>query len=348
MSWGVVFAVSPWQSSRHLMARNEHVVLRAAIVACLAVAVIQIMIYASAVTVNLSNPNISPPEQTMIWAAKNLLPKFLGAVLLAGIMAAALSSASTFLSLVGFSANNDIVRSSETDESKLFRFSRPMMLLVGAVALLISLFFPPSLFWLTYFVGTVFASSWGPVAFMSVWSRRITADGAFWGITSGFVFNVVPKFFEFIGWIELPSYLDPLLIGAVVSYAVVVLVSRCGTVTREERLYRMRLHRTPPGDQDAGLTKITMLAPLMLITAGILMPVLFINWHVRPYQAATGALINGESLDWLTGEIFLALAWGVWLIPMGLLAIWVIRRSYERHLIFYNHIVRSMICIRYA
>lgn len=45
----------------------------------------------------------------MIWAAKNLVPKFLGALLLAGIMAAALSSASTFLSLVGFSVSNDIV-----------------------------------------------------------------------------------------------------------------------------------------------------------------------------------------------------------------------------------------------
>ena len=43
VSWALVYMVSPWQSSRHLMARNEHVVLRAAIYACLAVALVQLV-----------------------------------------------------------------------------------------------------------------------------------------------------------------------------------------------------------------------------------------------------------------------------------------------------------------
>ena len=97
MSWGFVYAVGPWQSSRHLMARDEHVVIRAAVYACFAVALMQVLIYGIGGLINLANPNISPSETVMIWAAKNLVPSFLGAVLLAGIMAAALSSASTFL-----------------------------------------------------------------------------------------------------------------------------------------------------------------------------------------------------------------------------------------------------------
>ena len=44
-SWLLVYAISPWQSSRHLMARNEHVVLRSAICACVAVAILQVAIY---------------------------------------------------------------------------------------------------------------------------------------------------------------------------------------------------------------------------------------------------------------------------------------------------------------
>ena len=43
--------------------------------------------------------------------------------------------------------------------------------------------------WLTYFGATLFASAWGPVALMSVWSDRITASAAFWGIVSGFLGN---------------------------------------------------------------------------------------------------------------------------------------------------------------
>ncbi|MGI9206235.1 MAG: sodium:solute symporter family transporter, partial [Woeseiaceae bacterium] len=37
IAWAFVYAVGPWQASRHLMARDEHVVLRAAILACLCV-----------------------------------------------------------------------------------------------------------------------------------------------------------------------------------------------------------------------------------------------------------------------------------------------------------------------
>jgi sodium/pantothenate symporter len=329
IAWSIVFAVSPWQTSRHLMARNEHVVLRASIVACLAVALLQVFLYAAGATVNLSNPDIMPPEQTMIYAAKNLMPEFLGAILLAGIMAAALSSASTFLSLVGFSANNDIVARKEKDEMKLLRQSRWSMLLIGAVALFIGLFFPPSLFWLTYFVGTVFASSWGPVAFMSVWSKRITADAAFWGIVSGFVFNVIPKFFDYIGWVDLPAWGDPILIGAVVSLIVIVVISGRSTVTREERVYRMRMHRTPPDEMDAGRCATTYLSPALLIVSGILIPLFYLKWHVRPYQAATDQLLDNGSINFLTGEAVLALTWGVWLVSASILAVWVIRKSYD-------------------
>jgi sodium/pantothenate symporter len=102
MSWGFVYAVGPWQSSRHLMAKDEHVVIRAAIYACIAVALLQILIYGVGGLINNANPNISPSETVMIWAAQNLVPSVIGALLMAGIMAAALSSASTFLSLVGF------------------------------------------------------------------------------------------------------------------------------------------------------------------------------------------------------------------------------------------------------
>ena len=80
MSWGFVYAVGPWQSSRHLMARDEHVVIRAAVYACLAVALMQILIYGIGGLINVANPNISPSEAVVIWAAKNLVPSFLGAL----------------------------------------------------------------------------------------------------------------------------------------------------------------------------------------------------------------------------------------------------------------------------
>ena len=120
----------------------------------------------------------------------------------------------------------------------MLRLSRLTMLLIGVITLVIAFFSPVDIFWQTYFVGTLFASSWGPVALMSVWSKRITADAAFWGIISGFLFNAVPKALEHLGWVELPFWLDPILLGGLVSLAVVLVLSTFSSVSRQEQAYR--------------------------------------------------------------------------------------------------------------
>lgn len=329
ISWALVYCVSPWQSSRHLMAKNEHVVLRAACFACLAVGMLQVVVYGMGAAINLGKSDIDPYEGAMIWASLTMLPEILGALMLAGIMAAILSSASTFLSLVGFSAANDIGIHTSLDEAKTLRFSRLMMLAIGAIALAAALVFPPNIFWLTTFIATVFASSWGPVGIMSIWSKNITEAAAFWGMTSGLVFNVVPKFFEFIDLITLPSYLNPVIIGAAVSLAVTIVVSRKTTVTEKEAANLAKLHETPIDEISEKKTRMSMLAPGILIVSGMIMPALLINFYVRPFQSTRGALSPDGSLDWFTGEAMLAISWAFVYIALGLFAIRVIRNGYS-------------------
>jgi sodium/pantothenate symporter len=329
LSWALVYTVSPWQSSRHLMAKNEHVVLRAACYACLAVGLLQVIVYGFGAVINLGKVDIDPPESATIWASLTMLPELLGALMLAGIMAAVLSSASTFLSLVGFSASNDIGIHKSDDEMKTLRFSRLMMLLIGTIALIAALIFPPNLFWLTTFIATVFASSWGPVGIMSIWSKRITESAAFWGMLSGFVFNVVPKFFEYIGVIEFPSYLNPVLIGGAVSLVVTFVVSRRTLVSEAESTYLTRLHVTPAAEIDKKRARTTFLAPAALIANGLIMPFLLIGYYIRPFQTATGTLRPDGSLDWYTGETVLALSWFVVYVTLGVFAIRIIRKTYS-------------------
>jgi sodium/pantothenate symporter len=328
LGWGFAYAVSPWQSSRHLMARDEHVVLRAAIYTCLVVGLLQLVVYGTGGFVNLAKPDIQPSTNVMIWASQNLVPQYLGALMLAGIMAAALSSASTFLSLVGFSASNDIIYHHERTEKQAIHISRLVMFGVGATALLATFLFPPSIFWVTYFIGPLFASTWGPVAMMSVWSKRITRDGAFWGIIAGFICNAVPWALDFSGMIALPSYLDPILLGAAASLLVTIAVSRRGTVSRAEHVYRMRLHRIPPEDIDHRLSRTTLLAPLVLVAYGCVMPFIMHRWYVKPYQRGSGELLADGSINWSTGEALLSLSWPVIWIPLGLLTFWMIRADY--------------------
>ncbi len=330
VSWALVYMVSPWQSSRHLMARNEHVVLRAAIVAAIVVALMQVLVYGMGGIINLGAPDIDPPDSAMIWASLNMLPEALGALMLAGITAAALSSGSTFLSLVGFSVSNDIGIHDNSDQDRTLRFSRIMMLVAGAVVLMLGLVFPPQIFWLTTFIATVFASSWGPVGIMSIWSKRITEAAAFWGMLTGLVFNVVPKFFVFIGAIDLPSYLDPAIIGFVASLVATVVVSRRTTVTPEEASYLESLHVRPEEDVKRSRLRRTLIAPVVLIVVnGVLAPWFLLEQYLKPYQAATGQLMSDGSLNIWTGEFAAIAAWVLIWFAVGLFSIGYIRRSYS-------------------
>ena len=328
ISWALVYMVSPWQSSRHLMARNEHVVLRSAIIACVVVALLQVLVYGLGGIINLGDAALDPPESATIWASINLLPKFFGALMLAGIMAAVLSSASTFLSLVGFSLSNDVGIYRQQDEQKVLRFTRLMMLVVGAVVLGLALVFPPQIFWLTTFIATIFASSWGPVGLMCIWSKRISESAAFWGMLTGLVFNVVPKFFEFIGVLHLPSYLNPVIIGGVASLVVTIAVSRRSEVSAAEADYLATLHVRPAEETRPSRLRTTLLIPAILILNGIVTPSLLTWYYVLPYQRATGMLMDG-GLNWMTGEMALMASWAVIYVSLGLFTLRFIRRAYS-------------------
>jgi len=325
IAWALVYAVGPWQASRHLMARNEHVVLRAAILACFCVIILQMLVYGAGGLMNLAKTDISPSETVLIWAAKSIVPELLGAFLLAGIVAAALSSASTFLSLVGFSVSNDMGRK---PLALTVNTTRRIMLLTSVIVLVCCYFFPPNIFWFMLFIGTVFASSWGPVGLMSIWSKRITEDAAFWGMVSGFFMNVIPATIDYLGIYHMPEYY-PAVIGTVTSVAVILVVSARGKVSREERIYRLRLHQTPPSEIDRDKTRKTLLAPLGLIVYGTAMPFLLIRYYVIPYQIGTGEILPDGSVNWSTGEALITLTVFILHVPLALMAMKVIWDRYN-------------------
>lgn len=325
ISWGLVYAVGPWQASRHLMARDEHVVVRSSVYTCIIVLLMQIFIYGLGGLVNIVNPDISPIETVIIWASKNMVPEILGAMLLAGIMAAALSSASTFLSLIGFSVSNDLVK---RKEPLTLNTTRILMMFSGLIVLVASYFFPTNLFWLMIFVGTVFASSWGVVGIMSVWSKNITEAAAYWGMLAGLIFNVIPALFQTLGWISLPSYFDPALIGFAASLLVTLAVMKFTSVTAEEAAYRDKLHIAPREDCDGEKIKKTIRASRIQMLFGAAMPFIILIYYVKPFQRGSGTLLPDGSMDWFTGEAFLALTWPVVHIGLAIITIMTVRKRY--------------------
>lgn len=316
VAWGIVVAVSPWQTSRYLMARSEHVVIRSACGALIAMLLLYLVTNFAAATVNLINPDISPPESTMIWVSMNLLPTALGAILICGVLAAGLSSASTFLSLVGFSVSHDILGSAEesaeeggeesavesaesgASEDQLsqlqggrLRNARVAMLFVGVTVIILALILPRNIYWLTHFAGPLFASSWGVVAFMSIWSRRITESGAFWGMAVGFAVNVGMNALSLAGLVKWPVMADPILVGVVCSYIAVAIVSRRGTVTTTESAYQQGLHLMPSAERDPETVRQTLLWPKVMVVMGALIAALMTLFYALPYQEAVAEVL---------------------------------------------------------
>jgi sodium/pantothenate symporter len=152
---------------------------------------------------------------------------------------------------------------------------------------------------------------------MSVWSRRITEAGAFWGILAGFAGNVLPKALALLGVITLPAWADPIIIGAVLGAAVTIVVSRRGAVSEAEARYRAKLHEVPPGELDAGEMRRTLRWPNFLIVGGVALALVMVAGYALPYRAATGAG---------AGELVLSLGCGLVLVGCGFLARWAVLR----------------------
>ena len=296
VAWGIVVAVSPWQTSRYLMARSEHVVIRSACGALIAMLLLYLVTNFAAATVNLINPDITPADSTMIWVATNVLPTALGAILICGVLAAGLSSASTFLSLVGFSVSHDILGDG-TDEGATaigenrppLRAARIAMLAVGFTVIGLALTLPRNIYWLTHFAGPLFASSWGVVAFMSIWSKRITESGAFWGMVTGFGVNVGMNALSVTDLVEWPVVADPILVGVVSSYIAVRVASKRGDHSIAASAYRDALHHMPAQERDPLAIRQTLVWPKVMVAMGLLIAVAMTLFYALPYGQAIAA-----------------------------------------------------------
>lgn len=283
--WALVVAVSPWQTSRYLMARDEHVVMRSSVWSSMGVLVVTIALYFAAAFIRNINGSLAGSE-AVIWAAMHVLPPVIGITMLVGISAAGISSASTFLSLLGFSIVNDIVpRTYDSDKQKLRR-SRWAMLLASVVILIPAYCNPPQIFVIMYFGGTVIASAWSIVAFGSVWSRKLSRTGAFLGMLLGFAGCVGSKIFYAVSGIVPPVYLDSFFIGMTLSVAGAILGSVLAPAGEQERREREKLFVREHAPACIAEQRKDHRLWIVYLAFGILTGLFFVFMYAIPYSRA--------------------------------------------------------------
>ena len=278
--WMSVCMVGPWQSSRYLMAKNEHTVIQSSFFSALGVFMLEFLVGMAAVMVNLINPNLTDSSQVMIWAAMNLLPQILGVILLTGVLSAGISSATTFLSLIGASVANDLFPSKKMNSIKAGRIA---MIIVSVVVLVTAIYNPPAIFWIMFLGGAIVASSWMPVAVASIFSKRLTKAGAYCGMLFGFLACFLLRLYASLFHISLPVWLDPSIVGIVFNIVAMISVSAFTQVTEEEKVARRNLFIIPDSEKDSEEIRKTLRYTRRSIWVGIIvMLVLLILWVV-PY-----------------------------------------------------------------
>ena len=283
--WAIVVMVSPWQTSRYLMAKDEHTVMRSSVFASMGVVVVTTLLYFSAAFIYKINPNLENASTNLIWAAMNVMPMIVGVIMLTGILSAGISSASTFLSLIGTSLTNDIMKQKDDMKANL-RLSRIVMGVVSVIVLIIAFFNPPQIFVIMYFGGTVIASAWGIVALTSVWNKKMSESGAFYGMLFGFLGCAVTKFWSALTHTTLPIYLDPFFVGLVLSVVGMVIGNRAKKATKEEIQEYEKLHIRPESEKNTIEEKKTFNLAYLYLAFGVVLGLIFVFAYAIPYMNA--------------------------------------------------------------
>lgn len=286
--WFITVAVSPWQAGRNLMAKSEHVTFRAGAVAAICTTVFLLYLNLQSISVLNLNPGMEDPQRVLIWAAFNVMPKLVGTLVLAGIMAAGLSSASTFLSVVGFSVTSDIIPVKFKSEQQQLRVSRGIMLVVGIVSLVLAYMGLGGVRVISWFASTIIAASWVIPGVGGILSKKLSATGARWSMLAGFLGFIIAK--GLVGFQVAPfnaifiNFLDPFFIGLYLSLMFAVIGSKLRPITPVETNYRNQLLILPESEKaPADYARDRVYGYLLIVVGVVTTLVLLFGWAL-PYN----------------------------------------------------------------
>ena len=139
-------------------------------------------------------------ESIFITLSTNLLPPLLAGVVMAGILAATISSSDSYLLIAASAVSKNIfqgiIKKNATDK-QVMTASRIVLLSVSLVGILLALDKNTIIFKVVAFAWAGFGATFGPLMLFSLFWKRTTKEGAIAGMLSGgimvFVWNLVLK-----------------------------------------------------------------------------------------------------------------------------------------------------------
>lgn len=168
-------------------------------------------------------------ENVFVVLSQTLLPAVLAGIIMAGILAATISSSDSYLLIAAsaFAKNiyEGIMKNNKADDKMVMKVSRIVLLLIALIGIVIAWDENSVIFSIVSFAWAGFGATFGPVMLFSLFWKRINRAGAIAGMLSGgimvFVWN---HFLSPLGGVFAVYELFP---AFVISCIVIVAVSLC-------------------------------------------------------------------------------------------------------------------------
>lgn len=202
VAWGLGYFGMPQVLLRFMAIRNEHELTRSRRIAVVWVVIsLAVAVFIGVVGRTLypdALSTASSAENVFILLSTRLLPPVLAGLVMAGILAATISSSDSYLLIAAsaFSKNiyQGLLHRKATDKQVLI-ISRITLFVITAIAIFIALDENSIIFTIVSFAWAGFGATFGPLMLMSLFWKRINRAGAVAGMIGGgvmvFVWNLL-------------------------------------------------------------------------------------------------------------------------------------------------------------
>lgn len=204
LAWGLGYFGMPQVLLRFMAIRTEHELTRSRRIATVWVVISLIIAVSIGVVGRVLYPDalLTEPsaENIFILLSTNLLPPVLAGLVMAGILAATISSSDSYLLIAASAFSKNIYQGllhKKASDKQVLNISRITLLLITAIAIVIALDENSVIFTIVSFAWAGFGATFGPLMLLSLFWKRVNRAGAIAGMISGgsmvFIWNLLVR-----------------------------------------------------------------------------------------------------------------------------------------------------------
>jgi len=224
MAWGFGYLGQPHLLARYMAIRSTHEIRKARIIAMIWVLIAYWgAAFIGLIGLGLLGSGLSDAEQVMPLVAKSLLPSWLAGIIIAGAMAAMMSTADSQLIVATSSLAEDLyarILKPGSSQKSLIIVSRIATVVVALIALFIAMTNEELIYDLVAYAWTGLGSSFGPPLLLALLWKRVSKWGALAGMLGGTISTIIWQNVQLLN-----NFLDKKISTFIISLFLVFIVS---------------------------------------------------------------------------------------------------------------------------